>query len=94
MNLQMGSRAYVEVLRTDALYQRDRERLKQLAQRDVDGQWFLRLVGDDQRCIALEGTIDDHAACGIYAVRPKACRRVQPGDDECVRARTRFGLPL
>lgn len=92
-NLRIGSREYVEVTKKDALYQRDRELLKKLAVRNDDGQWFLKLVGDDQRCVALTGTMQERVACAIYPMRPRGCRVVQVGDDECLRARLRFGLP-
>ena len=33
-------------------------------------------------------------ACTIYKLRPSGCRKVEAGDEECLIARRRFGLPL
>jgi hypothetical protein len=52
----------------------------------------MRCVGD--RCAALAGEVGVATACTIYAVRPEVCRTCQPGDEECLMARARFGLPL
>ena len=50
----------------------------------------MRCVGD--RCSALVGAVGVATACAIYEVRPDVCRACQPGDDECLTARRRFGL--
>ena len=50
----------------------------------------MRCIGD--RCSALAGVVGVATACTIYAVRPDVCRACQPGDDECLTARARFGL--
>ena len=39
------------------------------------------------RCQALQGTIGQHLTCRIYAQRPSPCREVQPGDEQCAKAR-------
>ncbi|MDB5501369.1 MAG: Fe-S oxidoreductase [Tardiphaga sp.] len=52
----------------------------------------MRCEGD--RCSALTGTVGDHTACGIYAIRPEVCRTCLPGDPECAMARRRHGLPV
>lgn len=46
------------------------------------------------RCEALSGEVGRAVACAAYAQRPSPCREVQPGDDKCLRARARHGLPL
>jgi uncharacterized protein len=51
----------------------------------------MRCIGN--RCAALTGEIGKRAACGIYAARPHVCRACLPGDDACVMARERHGLP-
>ncbi len=44
-------------------------------------------------CAALEGAVGQQVRCTIYELRPSPCREVQPGDDKCLRARQRHGLP-
>lgn len=51
----------------------------------------MRCVGD--RCSALAGDIGSATACTIYDIRPEVCRSCQPGDEECLMARRRHGLP-
>ncbi len=88
-----GTREYVEVDTTDRLYREQRDVLKTLGVRNAAGQWHLRLVGDDERCVALAGDVGVDVRCTIYALRPHGCRVVQAGDDECLRARRHHGLP-
>lgn len=45
------------------------------------------------RCVALEGEVGRSVACRIYPQRPSPCHAVRPGDDFCLRARARHGLP-
>ena len=54
------------------------------------------LVGTNRaapHCQALQGRVGEWVACSHYAQRPSPCREVQPGDDKCLRARARHGLP-
>lgn len=88
-----GTREYVEVETTDRLFREQRDLLKTLAVRNEAGQWHLRLVGDDERCVALEGDVGVDVRCTIYGSRPRGCRVVQAGDDECLRARRHLALP-
>lgn len=44
-------------------------------------------------CAALGRGDAGPMACGVYAQRPSPCREVQVGDDKCMRARARHGLP-
>ena len=46
------------------------------------------------RCVALRGELGRSVACGIYSQRASPCREVQPGDDQCLRARRMHGLGL
>jgi hypothetical protein len=48
---------------------------------------------DGNRCAALQGTVGEVTACGIYALRPEVCRTCMPGDPECNMARRKYGLP-
>jgi len=56
-----------------------------------DARGTMRCTGD--RCAALAGVVGVATACTLYPVRPQVCRSCQPGDDSCVIARRRFGLP-
>lgn len=44
------------------------------------------------RCVALQGDVGQSVACGIYAQRSSTCRGVQPGDEQCRKARAAHGL--
>jgi uncharacterized protein len=52
----------------------------------------MRCTGN--RCVALDGVIKGRVACTIYDVRPHVCRACMPGDDACLMARERHGLPV
>lgn len=80
------------MLRTDRLYRDRRELLRQVGTRNADGVWHLRLVGEQQHCVVLDGEVGDAVACGIYAYRPTGCRRVEAGDEECRNARRLMGI--
>ncbi|HMQ22924.1 MAG TPA: YkgJ family cysteine cluster protein [Planctomycetota bacterium] len=58
---------------------------------DPDAVPHLRLDADG-RCAALLGRLGNKVRCSIYAQRPRGCRRVQPGDAACRRARRERGL--
>ena len=51
----------------------------------------MRLDGQG-RCIALHGKLGHKVRCTVYAARPDPCRRVQPGDPDCLSARAERGL--
>ena len=58
--------------------------------------WLLCMKGTSQaqpHCAALTGTIGGRVQCSCYDARPTPCREVQEGDDQCRRARARYGLP-
>ena len=44
------------------------------------------------RCVALQGAVGKSVACGIYEHRSSTCRSVQPGDEQCLKARAAHGL--
>ncbi|HEX8782440.1 MAG TPA: YkgJ family cysteine cluster protein [Steroidobacteraceae bacterium] len=44
------------------------------------------------RCCALRGEVGKQVACLVYPARPSPCRELQPGDDNCSRARALHGL--
>lgn len=92
-NLMLNDRDYVEVTSTDELW-KNKELLQRVAVRNEAGALHLKLVGEEQRCASLDGDVGAGVGCTIYAWRPSGCRRVEAGDEECLRARRKFGLPL
>jgi uncharacterized protein len=66
--------------------------------------WRKRYVVDDptgaphmrldaaQRCVALEGKIGRRVKCAIYSNRPRGCRALEAGTEECLRARKERGI--
>lgn len=80
---------WIEVDRAAPLLRR-----KQLAHLLVIGSNGRPHLGldDNGRCIALQGTLGQRVQCTIYSVRPRACRRVQPGDPDCIQSRRDRGL--
>lgn len=93
-NLDAGTQDYVEITREDRLFREDRVLLRSLADKNDDGVFHMRLVGEEQRCVALEGDLGEGVGCGIYKLRPAGCRNVESGDEECLKARRLHGLPL
>ncbi len=85
---------YVEVGKDDELRRGRKDLLRQLAVRNDEGLFHMRLVGEDQRCAALAGEIGGDVRCTIYRVRPAGCRRVDAGDADCLAARRSRGLPV
>ena len=82
---------YVEVPRRSMLAQR-RSLVRKLTVVNAQGERHMRLVGKDQRCIALAGQLGENVSCTIYELRPPACRRVEPGSEECLRDRRERGI--
>lgn len=58
---------------------------------DAEESPYLRLDADG-RCSALLGRLGQDVSCAIYAHRPRGCRSVQPGDEDCLRARRERGI--
>ncbi len=90
-NREEGYVDYVEIGRRDRLYRR-KTLLERFAVENAEGQLHLRIVGQDQRCAALTGTVGRDVSCEIYPYRPAPCRRVEPGDAECLLARRERGV--
>jgi Fe-S-cluster containining protein len=89
-NVDQGFTAYVEIDDPRSKLVRDRSLKRKFVAADEDGRPHLRLLGD--RCSALKGALGKHVRCAVYAHRPKPCRRVRPGDGDCMRARRERGL--
>jgi Fe-S-cluster containining protein len=88
-NRAEGFTSWVEI--EDGARILERPDLVRLIVRDDDGVPHLRLAPDG-RCLALRGALGRTSRCTVYHDRPRACRRVQPGDADCVRARREHGL--
>jgi Fe-S-cluster containining protein len=82
---------YVEVTARSALRRRP-ELLRKLTVVNGKGERHMKLVGREQRCIALDGKPGVRVACAIYELRPSACRVVKPGSKECLRDRRERGI--
>lgn len=81
---------YVEVEPGNRLLSR-RDLRQRYVVDDPDGSPHLRLDAEG-RCVALLGRLGRDVECSIYAHRPRGCRSVQPGDDDCLRARRERGI--
>jgi uncharacterized protein len=88
-NRREGVEEWVEVAADEQIA--TRQRSAKLLVANSAGVLHLRLV-DGGRCIALRGSIGRRVSCSVYDVRPRPCRRVQPGDASCLRARADAGL--
>jgi uncharacterized protein len=82
---------YVEVPKRTRLAQR-RALLRKLTVLNPQGERHMKLLGKEQRCIALSGKLGVSVSCTIYDLRPPACRKVEPGSDECRRDRLERGI--
>lgn len=89
-NRAKGFTYWVEIDPSDRLITRADLVRKHVIQ-DASGVPHLRLTHDG-RCLALRGTVGARVKCGIYHERPSPCRRVQPGDEQCLRYRAEHGF--
>jgi Fe-S-cluster containining protein len=55
------------------------------------GERHLRL-DPDGRCLALRGRMGRHVTCTVYALRPRGCRLIEPGDARCLQYRRERGI--
>ena len=55
------------------------------------GEQHLRL-DPDGRCLALRGRMGRHVTCTVYALRPRGCRLIEPGDARCLQYRRERGI--
>lgn len=89
-NMVQGLSAYVEIEPSCTLLART-ERQRWVTP-DEDGVPHMRMEPSG-RCSALAGALGHRVTCKIYTHRPRGCKRVTPGDDECLTARATWGLP-
>jgi Fe-S-cluster containining protein len=82
---------YVEVKARDVLSKRP-GLVRHLCVLNQHGETHLKLVGKEQRCIALLGTLGQSVNCAIYEVRPRPCRVVEKDSKECHERRKDQGF--
>jgi Fe-S-cluster containining protein len=87
-NRSEGSEDWVEVEPGDELLRR-RTAARLVVYNDA-GVPHLRLHGT--RCAALRGTLGRQVSCAIYALRPRACRRLEAGSPRCLQYRRERGV--
>ena len=90
-NVKRDLEDYVEVNVRSGLLEDDETARKYTFVRK--GKHYMRMVGPQPRCIALEGTLGKRVACTVYESRPTPCRKVQSGSHECLARRRERGLP-
>lgn len=81
---------WVEVGPREALLA-DVRSAERLVVTNEDGEQHLRL-DPSGRCLALRGRIGRHVTCTIYALRPRGCRLIEPGDERCLQYRRERGI--
>ena len=89
-NRATGVAYWVEIGSSDRLLAR-RDLVRKHVAYDPSGRPHLRMAHDGS-CLALRGQLGAKVECAIYHARPGPCRRVQPGDDACLRSRRAHGL--
>ncbi len=92
-NVAEGYPWYVEIEDPKSPLLRRKDLRRKFVTEDPDGVPHLRL-DKDGRCLALRGALGKQVRCAIYAQRAAGCRRVQPGDANCLQARRDKGLPV
>jgi Fe-S-cluster containining protein len=63
--------------------------------KDTDGERLIKTHWTDngQVCVLLKGQVGQNVTCSIYDKRPQACRDYAAGDERCLSARLRAGIP-
>lgn len=89
-NLAEGAREWVAIAPRDVILASP-TLVRRLVTHDAAGEPHLRM-DEGGRCLALRGRVGARVECSIYRERPSACRIVEAGSDECLRARRDRGL--
>lgn len=89
-NRAQGFGYWVEISDDDRILRRA-DLVRKHVVRDAAGVPHLRLVHDGA-CLGLRGELGGRVSCAIYHERPSPCRRVQPGDAQCLRYRAAHGF--
>lgn len=84
-NIREGVHHWVAV-EDKALLWRRKDLVKRLVVYDTQKRPHLKLTPTGE-CAALRGKVGRSVRCSVYHHRPHPCRRVMPGDKECLRAR-------
>jgi Fe-S-cluster containining protein len=92
-NRAEGYAEYVEVDRASKLHRKPLL-LQRYAARNDRGEHHLKLVGPEQRCAALLGSLGMRVSCAIYELRPRGCRQVEAGGARCLQYRRERGMPV
>ncbi len=90
-NRAEGYRDYIEVRRGEPLFER-RDLRRRFTVLNAQAEVHLQLVGAEERCAALQGTLGKRVNCVIYQLRPGGCRKVLAGDKRCLQYRRERGL--
>ena len=90
-NRAEGYREYVLVEAGSRLLRR-RQLVGRYTVLNEAGERHLKLVGREERCAALEGALGRRVHCAVYADRPTACRKVEPGSARCLQYRAERGI--
>ena len=90
-NRAEGYREYVLVEAGSRLLRR-RQLVGRYTVLNEAGERHLKLVGLEERCAALEGALGRRVHCAVYADRPTACRKVEPGSARCLQYRAERGI--
>lgn len=90
VNVEAGVREWVTIAPRDPILASEALR-RRLVVVNEDGEPHLR-ADVDGRCLALRGRVGARVECSIYRDRPTACRIVEAGSDECLKARADRGL--
>jgi Fe-S-cluster containining protein len=73
-----------------ALLPEDRARqIPEAVTTEIDGRRYMKMCGG--HCVQLAATGDAQLVCGIYDIRPEACRAFRAGSFECLKARQHRG---
>ena len=90
-NRAEGFRDYVEIAKSEKLAKKPRH-LSRYAVTNDAGVLHLKLIGEEERCAALLGSLGKRVTCAIYDLRPRGCRLVEAGDKRCLQYRRERGL--
>ena len=90
-NRAEGHREYVEIGTSEKLFKKPRH-LQRYAVQNAARVYHLKLVGQEERCAALLGSLGKRVTCAIYQLRPRGCRLVEAGSTRCLQYRQERGL--
>lgn len=90
-NRAEGFVSYISLEPDDKLWEQP-DLLRRWTCAEPHGARYMRL-DKDGRCLALAGKLGRQVRCTIYHWRPRPCRRVRAGSDQCRWHRAQCGLP-